>query len=266
MKRKWIGCWTALLLALAAVAPSGAASPAYKDFERMGDYILEVGGEVHAGAEMYSSHSVRAILVVSSKLPTPVLLWPGNGSVDAVNLMGMAKRDNGHIDLLPNAVVGSYGSFELRDGTDVAFTAKGVEAVVKPKPALLGFQGLEGLTSHSPEYRVRADTYSPEDESLEALRGLSKEVRVQVYFGSWCPACGQMVPRIMKVAENLAGSKVKVEFYGLPREIGTDPRAKRYNVKSVPTGVVYVDGKEVGRITGNEWRSPEQALRAMVGS
>jgi hypothetical protein len=32
----------------------------------------------------------------------------------------------------------------------------------------------------------------------------------------------------------------------------------------VPTGIVYVGGKEVGRIEGGEWSKPEQALREIV--
>lgn len=255
----------AVALALLTAGAAAAASPAYSHFHLLGDYVLEVDGEVHVGAEMYSSDQVRAILVVSSKLKSPVLLWPKTFAVNSVNLMKMAREPDGGINLLPGAVMAEHPAMEIRNGTDVVFRVDGVEGVIKPKPALLGFQGMTSLTSHSPEYKMRADTYVPNQASLETLRSQGKDVRVQVYFGTWCPACGQMVPRIIKVAEDLQQSNVKIEFYGLPRGIVGDERAERYKIKSVPTGVVYVDGREVGRLTGEKWRSPEQSLVAMVG-
>jgi hypothetical protein len=32
----------------------------------------------------------------------------------------------------------------------------------------------------------------------------------------------------------------------------------------VPTGIVYVDGKEVGRIVGGEWQMPELAIKNVL--
>jgi thiol-disulfide isomerase/thioredoxin len=75
-----------------------------------------------------------------------------------------------------------------------------------------------------------------------------------------------MVPRIMKVAEQTEGSKIDFQFYGLARQFSGDAEAKKYGIKSVPTGVIFVDGKEVGRLSGNDWASPETAIRELIGS
>jgi hypothetical protein len=32
----------------------------------------------------------------------------------------------------------------------------------------------------------------------------------------------------------------------------------------VPTGIVTIDDKEVGRITGNKWQNPEQTLKEIL--
>ncbi len=259
----------ALALSFFQVAPPAAAQATADaplvGFRQVSDYLLVVDGEAIPAAKIYSSESARAILVVSGKLPTPALLWPGSARVEGVSVMKMAAQPDGSVNLLPGAALGGAGRFEV-DGLDVVFPVGGVVARLKPKPDLVGRQPISVLASEKPEYEQRSRIYQPSDAVVQRLKQQQREVKVEVYFGTWCPACGQMVPRIMKVAEQLDGSKVKVEFYGLPRHISDDPRAKRFGVKSVPTGIVYVDGKEKGRITGNGWRSPERALSDLLGS
>ncbi len=255
-------------LALLGAAPAAAQAPpgeALVGFQPVGDYLLVVEGEAVPAAEVYSSETARAILVVSGKLPSPALLWPGTARVEAVSVMKMAKQPDGAVTLLPGAGLGGQGRFEI-EGLDVVFEVGGVSARLKPKPDLVGLQSIAALASEKPDYEHRSRIYQPSDAIVERLKKQPRNVKVEVFFGTWCPACGQMVPRIMKVAQQLDGSNVRVEFYGLPRQISDDPRAKRYGVQSVPTGIVFVDGKEKGRITGNGWRSPERALSDLLGS
>ena len=91
-------------------------------------------------------------------------------------------------------------------------------------------------------------------------------MRVQIFFGSWCPHCTTYVPHVIKVEEQLKGSKIQFVYYGLPQgnAMSKDPEAKRLDVDQVPTGVVFVGGKEVGRIKGDGWRHPEATLKNML--
>jgi hypothetical protein len=73
-----------------------------------------------------------------------------------------------------------------------------------------------------------------------------------------------MVPRIMKLAEQLEGSQINFDFYGLPRGITGDPEATRVDIHAVPTGVIYRSGKEIGRIEGAGWRVPELAINNLL--
>ena len=57
---------------------------------------------------------------------------------------------------------------------------------------------------------------------------------------------------------------VSFEYYGLPRPFDDEPVALKANIRAVPTGVVYRDGKEIGRIEGGEWKIPELALKTSV--
>ncbi len=234
-------------------------------FQRTGDYLVELDGKTANGAEVYRSQAAQAVLIVASELPAPVLIRPRFQSVEKVNLLKLAKQADGSIDLLPNPTYAAEPGFRV-EGSDVVFSVEGRAVRLKPKPPLVGFQPPEEIYAHSPEYQQRAGYYQPADAVVEHLRTQGKSVRVQIFFGTWCPACGQTVPNILNVAEKTRGSKIQFAFYGLPREFSGDPEAKKLGIKSVPTGVIFVEGKEVGRLTGNDWRKPESALQKLIDS
>jgi thiol-disulfide isomerase/thioredoxin len=255
-----------LALAMLAAAPAAAqqADAVLRDFQPTGDYLLEVAGQDAPAAEIYQSDRVPAFLIVTAALPSPTLLLPREGSVQTVSIMKLAKRGSGSVDILADAELSLVGRFRL-EGEEVLFAVDGRQVKLKPRPYLLGSQSVGAMLDYSPEYRRRAGAYRPDSTALAALDGHAQPVRVLVYFGSWCSFCKQYVPLLLKVAEELEGSRVAFEFYGLPRTgFNDDPRAQRDDVHAVPTGIVFVGGREAGRIEGAEWQRPEQALRRIV--
>ncbi|NJL30113.1 MAG: thioredoxin family protein [Thermoanaerobaculia bacterium] len=102
------------------------------------------------------------------------------------------------------------------------------------------------------------------EAAVAALRAEQRDVKVRVYFGSWCPFCKDHVPLLLRVVEELKGSKIRFEFYGLPRPFSGDAEATRDKVNGVPTGIVYVDGKEVGRLSTRGWQVPEVTLTELL--
>ena len=260
----------ALAIALLAV-PSVSRAQAIpsdsvlRDFEPSGDFVLIVNGKGVPKAEIYQNDKVPAILVLSSALPSPVLLTPREGKVETVHIMKIAKQKDGSVDLLADAVLAPIGQFQ-RDGENVAFTYEGRKVSLNPKPPLTGLhQGAE-LKAHNPTYARGASAYTPNGAAIASLKKEPKPVTVRVFFGSWCPHCREQVPYILKVEEALKGSLVKFEYFGLPKPPAAwqDPEVKRMKIGGVPTGVVYVNGKEVGRIVGEGWTAPEVQLNKIV--
>ena len=248
------------LIMVGLLSPPVQAQPTpMVGFEPVGIYVVDVDGQRDPKAEIFVSRSARAILVMSPRLASPVLLGLGTRQVEAVHLLKIDKKSDGTIDLLPDPTYDTYGLFAV-DGQDVKFTAGSRQVVVGPKPDLLGPQRVGDLRANDPAYARKQDAYVPSRSVLDALRSQAQPVRLAVYFGSWCPFCGEMVPRVMKVAEELAGSRIRIDFYGVPRRISEDPHAQQMRISGVPEGVVYVGDSEVGRITGQSWKNPEQAL------
>jgi thiol-disulfide isomerase/thioredoxin len=255
----------AALLTAPASAVARQADPQLSDFQQIGTYALEIDGKDVPKAEIYKSDRSAAILVLVSDLPSPVLLNPGTFDVQTLNLMKVAKQADGSIDLLANPGLQPQGSFQV-DGEKVVFGADGHRLALKPRPPLLKMQTGTALFAFSPEYGRNAKGYEPDGAAVKALRGQSKPVRVLTIFGSWCPHCTEFVPRLMRVEQAIGASKIKFDYYGVPRgsEMMKDPEVARLSVKGVPTGIVFIGDKEVGRILGNGWSNPEATLQSLI--
>ena len=256
------------LLVLVAGLPAGAqeipADPVFQGFVPIGDYALTVDGTVREASMYRSDKAGSALLIVSPVLPGPVLVSPRQRTVQSMDRVKVVQRADGSADILADTRFTSQGSFRV-EGTDVAFEVAGKSVRLREKPDLLGVQQAGDLLAHSVEYGYLARQYTPSAPMLRALQGVAQPITVRVFFGSWCPYCKQVLPRLISVAEKLEGSKIGFEFYGLPRGFGEEPEAKRLGITGVPTAVVMRGGREIGRIEGADWKIPELALKNLAG-
>jgi thiol-disulfide isomerase/thioredoxin len=243
------------------------ADAVLRDFELTGDYLLEVDGAAQSKAKIYQSRLAGGFLVRSAALAQPVLLLPREGSVQGVSVLSLSMQPDGNVDILADAELIPEGKFSL-EGGDVLFEVDGRKAKLKPNPPLTGLHGAKELFEHSAAYGQKAAKYLPDEASLELLRQQDKAVRVKTFFGSWCPFCKDYVPHLLKVDQLLEGSKIEFQYYGLPEPpFNEETAAKAEKVTGVPTAIIYVDGKEVGRLKQSQWVSPEKALvKALKGS
>ena len=258
------------VLALLAAIPLGAqgvpsASP-LRDFQMYSDYSLVVDGKPVPAAEIYLSEKIPALLILTSKLPSPVMLTPRTSRVESINLMKVSRQKDGSIDLFADAVVAPLGQFAM-EGKNIAFTIQKEKAAQKvvlvPKPPLLGLKKNADLKAYLPEYVRGAGNYTPAAAAVADLRKRSAPARVRVFFGSWCSHCRQHVPLLLKVEDEVRNPKIQFEYYGLPTSL-KDPEAQKVGVHAVPTGIVYANGKEIGRI--DNWNNPEVALDRILAA
>lgn len=241
--------------------PPKAEAP-LRDFKLIYNLFLEVDGK-QAPAEIYRSDSAGAVLVISSALPSPVVLRATKFAT--VDLAGIEKQSDGVLNIKPDAVLKPQGAFEITDDAAASFTAEGRHAAVRLSPPLLGLRRADEVTAYSPEYVARVRKYAPDAKVLDRLRKEPRAVTVRIFYGSWCSHCTVLVPFALKVEQELRSSKIRFEYVGVSRRFLTDPELKKVGVKKIPTAVVYVGGQEIGRILGDEsWEKPESALRAIL--
>lgn len=66
------------------------------------------------------------------------------------------------------------------------------------------------------------------------------------FWASWCSPCKMMVPVLNDIADN-EGSKIKVAKVNVEYQ---KQLVSQFNIRSIPTLILFKDGKEVKRLVG----------------
>jgi thiol-disulfide isomerase/thioredoxin len=265
MKHLRIGAVSLLLAGMMATpcrAQNEESSSTLQDFYPVGDYILESGGALVTGAEFFLAERIPALLISVPDNDSSVLLFPRTNDVKSVMNDKLVRKSESRLDVVEDSVT-EHGKLRVL-ASWIVFSIDEREWILKSKPWLLGIQDVPTMLDSNPEYQWRSKAYTPNKAVVEELKSQSASVKVRAYFGSWCAFCKRYIPLLMKVASQLEGSHVHIEFYGLPRGWGQHPVAGPLKITVVPTGIVYIDGREAGRFTGNKWQNPEQTLKEIL--
>ena len=240
-------------------------------FEPAGKYALNIDGEAVPEATIYISLSAgSSLLLKAPQLSSPLLLRPQAKSLDRVQPADLQPRDDGTIDISPGAELKPAGTYTI-EGTTLLLSV-GERQMRLVDRHLFGLHDAATLTAWDPEYGRRARRYSPSSEPVETLSEVGA-VRIRAYFGSWCPRCRQAIPRLMRLAEELEGSGLRFEFFGMPQHEEDAPEsfwgeakaAGAYDdeVNIVPLVVVFRGDQRIGRITTG-WGNPARELEKIL--
>lgn len=262
---RWLSVFAvlALLIAFAMPAAGRPARNRLQNFQRTGQYALFVKGEEITKAKVYRARG--GYLVVSEKFSYGILLLLRTRCVESVKTEELVERKDGGVDIQKDAVPCDLGRFRLQ-GADLVFEVTEMEIRLKPKEPLTGGHYRDAVLNHSPEYERLGRTYKPDAQAIESIKKSNKKARIQVVFGTWCTFCGSVMPSILRVEEALEDTDLSFEYYGLPRPPAAwaTETAAQLGIKKLPTGVIFMDDKEVGRIIGREWLRPEVALAKLL--
>jgi len=253
----------ALTLAGTRAVAAQPADALFRGFEPTGEWALLVQGKEAARAKIYDSTRAQALLIVSSEFASPVLIDRAGRTVATLDLMKVAERADGTVDLLADALLEPAGALEVARN-EGRFRIGDKAAAVRPQPWKLGPQGGAALLASNAGYQWRARRFAPDAESLAALRAERRDVRVLTFFGTWCPHCREHLPLLLRAEQELAGAAIRFDYHGLPSPFSGEAEAAKWGVTSVPTAIVLVGGKEAGRIPGSGWSHPEIALREIL--
>jgi hypothetical protein len=131
---------------------------------------------------------------------------------------------------------------------------------------IVGSVSRETILEKCPAWIDLMAAYQPAPEALDKLRGLGREVVIEVYFGSWCSDSMAHVSAFFKILDLADTPLLRAEYFGIPE--AKDKRApydRGRKIVKLPTFVVVVDGREAGRIVETPKRSVEEDLVRILG-
>jgi thiol-disulfide isomerase/thioredoxin len=153
-------------------------------------------------------------------------------------------------------------------GPIVRFDANGTKIRVLrvlDRPALVGEVALDELLADRAEYRAAMSSYTPDETAMRAVRSYDKPVKVDIYFGTWCPHCKKYVPKILRIANDAGNSKIVFNPVGVPKNFGTEKGpwwGKK--IQTIPTVIISQNGKEITRLSTHDSALPEIELAGIL--
>lgn len=219
-----------------------------------------------ADAKVYRSvEPPAAFLVLGSRFGRPVFITTGPAGARLLQ-PSRVIQDPSDTETVRVDTGGSQTDFlSVRmDGQNLVVERDGTTMKLTASPPILGDRSLEQVLEAMPEYRRAAARYAPAAAALEQLRRAKQPADLLVFFGSWCSHCEQVIPRLVRVLQEIRSAPIRVTFHGVPLPGVKDPLADDLGVRGLPTGIVRRDGKEVARIEGQDWATPETTLARVV--
>ncbi|WP_046757278.1 thioredoxin family protein [Kordia jejudonensis] len=118
-------------------------------------------------------------------------------------------------------------------------------------PILTGVQIRETIATapydvwFGPTYAV----YSADKETLDAIKPLTKDVKIKIFMGTWCEDSQREVPQFYKITDVLEINERDIELITVDEEKETPEHLEDgFNITNVPTFIFLKDGKELNRI------------------
>ncbi len=253
---------TTLLLSAPRLATGDdEAHKTLREFGPSGQYTLHISKKLQKKARIFHSRRAGAFLILDSDYGKPWLVLPREKKVATVPADAVIEEKDKSIHLKADVKLEELGKLAI-EGRDLLIDVEGLVARMHPQAYALGALNAEELLLHTPDYERGVDRYRPNERDLKRLVDCATETEVVVFFGTWCPTCKRLLPRVLNVDRAIEGSKIKITYYGLPKGPGmrADPEARRARVTRVPTAVIFVNGRAAGTITSRGLNRPESAL------
>jgi len=131
---------------------------------------------------------------------------------------------------------------------------------------LTGPVSREAILEHSPSWKDIVAAYQPNPEFLEKLRALGREVRIEVFFGSWCSDSRAHVSAFFKILDLVDSPLLQPAYFGVPEDKEKRPPFfEGRDIAKLPTFIVLVDGREAGRIVETPQETVEEDLVKILG-
>lgn len=241
-------------------APAGAWEATY-------DWSLEIEGALSLDSLFFKDQASDRILILPS------------GNTEAALLDQTGKKitnfPRSQIQIAPGGETATFDATAVAGRPSTQYTLDANRGAVifhlgnqrmkiVIRAPLQGAATQDEILKHSPVYRKGMEAYRPESAAVQTIKGYRTPVKIEVFFGTWCPHCKIIVPQFMKTIAEAGSSNVSVAYVGVPRRFDQWPESRAKGVRGLPTLIFYRDGKEFSRIPGGAEDGPIETMVAQV--
>ncbi len=126
---------------------------------------------------------------------------------------------------------------------------------------MVGRASSETILANFQDFKENYDSYLVNSKLLNGTISFDEDIEILTILGTWCKDSSREVSRFMKIIQAIDNYKGKVSYYGLHRsKKDKDGLALLYNIRFLPTFVIFKNGKELGRIVEKPAKSIEDDL------
>jgi thiol-disulfide isomerase/thioredoxin len=258
-----LSLWAPGLRAAGATGTKAATAATGWD-EAAGLQVMK-GDSLDPGARIFDSPDYQQQMVVPGTGGQAYVLALKTQAVRAlpVKSLSWTSDDKPAPDLSAAADAGQF----LSDAGTISFTIDGTDWKIQPEPPLIGAVTPQELRADKPDYVHAAARYNPDPAAVKALKGVTTDTRIVVFFGTWCTYCKHWLPHFLKTLEVVGNPHITAEFFGVSEDqLEPKDALRQYGASSTPTFVVLQGGKEIGRIVENPEVSVEADLAHILGA
>lgn len=109
------------------------------------------------------------------------------------------------------------------------------------------------------------ERYKVDTLSLKNIKGNVYDLEFRLFIGVWCPDSKVFAPKLLKVLNYLGVQDHKISIIAVNRQKNKPVETiNTYNIKYVPTLIIYRDSKEVNRIVEYVNKSIEKDLYDII--
>ncbi len=254
-----------LAIPLTAMVVCLAATAAAEVWQQNISMLVQTDGKPDGSASVFDSADFQQLLLQMEGRPISFVLSLGDGAVYSL------PADSVRTDRDGNAVFGIFktdyvSELEKKDAV-LAFTWDKHAIQVQPLPPLVGAASLQKILDMKPAYAHAAQVYKPDATKIAALKAVSVDTEIRVYFGTWCLLCKQVVPSLIRSVEVAGNPKIKVTYTGVDEDLlQPETEIARDHITKTPTILVLRNGVEMGRIEEKPATTVEGDIAAILAT
>lgn len=114
-------------------------------------------------------------------------------------------------------------------------------------------------------YNIEYDEYEIDKEFADSLKSYLNDYNITIVLGTWCGDSHIQIPRFFKIIEYIGLPDEKITIFSVDRKKkGIADEVENLNIERIPTIIIYLKEKEIGRIIESPKESLEKDLLSIL--